>query len=197
MMLMFFVMGDLLAQCPQKTSELSAPFLDTADPRLTAAGPLIVVRKAARQIMLFVGGTREEDACWPIALGQDSSGAVPLGPKRREGDVRTPEGWYRTSDKPWSSFYHAIYVHYPNAEDAAAGVALGLIDAPQQARILDALARDETPPQNSPMGGEILIHGGGVQSDWTLGCVAMNDAEIDLLRARLPANKRVDLLILP
>lgn len=154
--------------------------------------------------MLFTGGAiRRQDrgggapSCWRVALGIDRNGEHPSGPKTRRGDSSTPEGWYRTSDKPWSSFYHAIAVHYPNAEDATRGLAAGLVTEHQYEAIVQALERDEKPLQTTRLGGEILIHGGGSHRDWTLGCIAMNDVDIDALRAALPDDMRTDLLILP
>ncbi len=164
------------------------------DPR--SRSPLVVVRKEARRIQLFERDQPflldGQPACWQIGLGGE-----PEGDKAVRGDNRTPEGLYRTSDKPWSNFYGAIAVHYPNRDDADGGLAVGLLSDDQHGRILAALAEGKKPPQTTRMGGEILIHGGGGQSDWTLGCIAMADADLDLLRAALPADKRFDLLILP
>ena len=60
-----------------------------------------------------------------------------------------------------------------------------------------ALAADQKPPQTTPVGGEILIHGGGNQADWTLGCIALANPDIDALRATLPRSMVTDVLILP
>jgi L,D-peptidoglycan transpeptidase YkuD (ErfK/YbiS/YcfS/YnhG family) len=73
----------------------------------------------------------------------------------------------------------------------------GLIDETQQAAIEAALAAGKIPPQDTKLGGALLVHGGGAGADWTLGCVAMEDADIDELRAALPAGMRTDILILP
>ena len=51
--------------------------------------------------------------------GQSGLGFTPAGHKR-EGDGKTPEGLYATSDKPWSQYYAAIAVHYPGIKDALA-----------------------------------------------------------------------------
>lgn len=179
--------------CPAEVEALPAvSWLEPEDRRLQGEA-LIVVLKSSRRVGLYSGGKlADEGACWPIGLG-----GAPEGHKRREGDQRTPEGWYRSSDKPASRYYGAIAVHYPNAADAAAGVADGRIDAATRRQIEAALARDEKPPQGTALGGEILIHGGGSWTDWTLGCVAMDNDELDDLRARLPAGKRTDILILP
>ena len=68
---------------------------------------------------------------------------------------------------------------------------------PAQASATHALAANKKPPQRTPLGGEILIHGGGSASDWTLGCVAMDNAHIDALRATLPNDMVTEVLILP
>ena len=166
----------------------------SADPRLE--GTVLVVRKDVRRIQLFERGQAfeldDELACWQVGLG-----GQPAGPKRVRGDNRTPEGWYATSDKPWSNFYGAIAVHYPNADDARSGVAAGRITAAQGESILGALEAGRKPLQSTRLGGEILIHGGGGDVDWTLGCIAMDDTDLDLLRATLPGGQKVDLLILP
>jgi murein L,D-transpeptidase YafK len=168
------------------------PGVDPADPRL-AGHAVIVVEKSARRLGLYDSGAVV--GCWPVGLGQ--ADGADGGPKLRRGDLRTPEGWYRTSDRPWSSFYHAVTIHYPNAADADRGVATGRITAATRDRIVAAVAAGRTPPQDTPLGGDLLFHGGGSTSDWTLGCIALQDADIDALRSHLPAGMKTDTLILP
>lgn len=180
--------------CPETTALLASLHkgqLDPDDARLQGSD-LIVVRKSAREVLHYEGGALSHNGCWAAGLG-----FAPEGHKLRQGDGRTPEGWYRTSDKPWSQFYGAIAVHYPNAEDAAAAQAAGDITASTAAGISRAIARGAKPPQNTALGGEILLHGGGSGADWTLGCVAMDNAHIDALRAKLPKGIQTDVLILP
>ena len=124
-------------------------------------------------------------------------GFSPQGHKQVEGDGKTPEGWYRTSDKPWSSFDNAIAVHYPNAVDARRAVADGRIGKKTRDTIVRASKQRRVPPQRTAMGGAILIHGGGSGTDWTAGCVALDDADLSELRAHMPAGKRANLLVLP
>lgn len=188
-----------VVRCVDTVADLQLPAgMAMDDPRLTA-DHLIVVHKGVRRIQRFYRGrvatldrSDGQPSCWPIGLG-----FAPKGHKYREGDGRTPEGWYRTSDKPWSSFYAAIAVHFPNALDVAAGRVQGRIEPPTEQAVLRALERDEKPIQNTALGGEILIHGGGGRSDWTFGCVAMDDAHIDALRSGMPAGMKTDVLILP
>ncbi|MBX2800101.1 MAG: L,D-transpeptidase family protein [Myxococcales bacterium] len=184
--------------CPATSDQLPAsPLYEPDDPRLKGDA-LIVVRKDLRRIMVYDDGalatTADGDpACWWMGL---ASGYVP-GHKQRQGDLRTPEGWWRTSDRPWSRFYSAITVHYPGPADAERGLQAGLITSDQRDAIVDAHRSRLLPPMNTRLGGMIVIHGGGGRSDWTLGCVAMDDDEIDGMRTLLPKNMATDLLVLP
>ena len=177
-------------------------FLNQGDERLLAE-TLIIVNKAERKTMLFSGGTLIYDeetglpACWNIALGVNKQGEHPVGAKTRRGDRKTPEGWYRTSDKPWSDYYGAIYVHYPNRFDARRGLDAELIDEAQYQSIIQADARGARPFINTRLGGDILLHGGGSWNDWTWGCIGFNNSDIDELRALLPADMRTTILIVP
>jgi len=188
--------------CPATTAGIPLPAdVSSSDARFLGSR-VVVVQKDARRLLVYDGGRLHVDseghaACWSVALGVDDTGVYPPGPKRRRGDRRTPEGWYRTSDKPASSFYHAILVHYPNAADVRAGRAAGRIDAAQERAMLAALAAGRAPSQDTALGGQILLHGGGSSADWTWGCIALDDADIDALRALLPKGMATDLLILP
>src|SRR5688572_26510365 len=132
--------------------------VDRADPRLH--GPaVIVVTKDARRLMVFRDGKLAKvaggaSACWRVGLGSD----YPDGHKVRMGDRRTPEGWYRTSDRPWSAFYHAITIHYPSAEDARRGLADGRITKAQHDAIVAADRAGREPPSTTTLGGKILFH---------------------------------------
>jgi len=173
------------------------PGIDPAHARL-ASPHLIVVQKAARTVQLFSKGVAVPGrgtggrACYRVGLG-----FAPVAHKEREGDGRTPEGWYTTSDKPWSTFYAAIAVHYPNTADAQAGAAAQRISDRVRDAIITADRAGRKPPQTTSLGGEILLHGGGSSTDWTLGCIALEDPDIDDLRSHLPKSMAVDVRILP
>lgn len=164
-------------------------WLDRDDARLQR-DDLVVVIKSARRLAVFDRGARTH--CFRVALG-----FAPEGHKQVQGDGKTPEGWYRTSDKPWSSFDHAIAIHYPNVADARAARADGRIGRRTHDAIVDAIADRKVPPQSTALGGAVLIHGGGSRADWTLGCVALDDADLLRLRDALPRGMRTDLLVLP
>jgi murein L,D-transpeptidase YafK len=176
--------------CAASLTELpTSPLYTPADPRLRDPA-VLVAHKSSRRLMLFAHGDLR--SCWQMGLGFD-----PRGHKQHEGDGRTPEGWYRTSDKPWSDFVGAIAVHYPNDHDATAALADGRLTTREHQIVRDALAHDLVPPQQTAMGGEILIHGGGSRQDWTLGCMALEDEDLTQLRGALPVDRRVWVLVLP
>lgn len=114
----------------------------------------VVVHKGRREMMLVRG--QSVLRTYRVALGRE-----PLGHKEREGDGRTPEGRYVIDRRNPKSLYHlALHVSYPNADDAARAEAAGV--AP---------------------GGDIMIHGlkdgERREGDWTQGCIAVTDEEMD------------------
>lgn len=139
----------------------------------------IVIHKAARTLELRCG-----DAL--AARFQASLGNSPEGHKQREGDGKTPEGEYFISMKFPSQFHMSLQIAYPNVADADAGLADKTIDATQHAAIKRAYASCREPPQTTQLGSLLQIHGGGGGpdvGDWTLGCVAVDNAEIEVVFA--------------
>ncbi|MCH3963075.1 MAG: L,D-transpeptidase family protein [Clostridium sp.] len=113
-----------------------------------------------------------------ISLGRQVSGA-----KEREGDNRTPEGSYYVCYINANSKYKYFFgISYPNIEDAQNGLNKNVIDEITYNKIKMAIDEGRTPPWHTPLGGEIGIHGGGTQSDWTYGCIAMSDKDIDIVK---------------
>jgi murein L,D-transpeptidase YafK len=144
-------------------------------PAGTCAQPRLVVRKSERALEVYCGG--ELVARMRVALGRDAS-----GPKMREGDLRTPEGVYRVCMRNPASKYHlSLGIDYPNIGDAARGLAAGIIDRAQHDSIVRAIESGRRPPWDTPMGGEIMLHGGGSHRDWTAGCIALDDECMDYL----------------
>lgn len=133
------------------------------------AGLRIVITKSERRLDLHTadGVVRT----YRVGLGSDA-----LGDKEREGDGRTPEGeFYVCVKNPESKFYRSLGLSYPNRLDAERGLREGLISDDESDRIVEAIDNGKTPPQDTPLGGEIYIHGGGAQSDWTAGCIALDN----------------------
>ncbi len=122
-------------------------------------------------------------------------GWEPEGHKQIEGDGKTPEGEYyvcvRNSN---SSFYLSLGVSYPNKEDAPAALADGRIDSNTYERIANAIDNGQCPDWNTALGGAIMIHGCGGSSDWTAGCVAVDNDVMDLLFEYCPIGTKITIL---
>ena len=119
----------------------------------------LVVRKSQRRLYLMDGDKIVRS--YKIALGLE-----PVGPKRRDGDFRTPEGWYRLARRnPRSDYFLSIQISYPNAEDL-----------------------ERAHAHHWQTGGSIMIHGLPNRlknspwyyqhNDWTDGCIAVSDADM-------------------
>jgi murein L,D-transpeptidase YafK len=134
--------------------------------------PRIVVKKAERRLFLYDGNKLVRT--YRVGLGLS-----PEGDKVRQGDRRTPEGdFYIFTKNDKSAFYLSLGVSYPNAAHANRGLRDGLISKSQHDAIMRALKLKKTPPQNTALGGDIYIHGHGAGSDWTWGCVALENDDI-------------------
>lgn len=152
----------------------------------------ILVKKSERKLYLYetVGGQERLRKTYQIALGN-----TPIGHKRKQGDGKTPEGeYYITHKNPKSNFYLSLGVSYPNISDAEEGLKSGLITEAQHKEITSAIRSKSKPPQNTKLGGDIFIHGGGVGSDWTLGCVALENQDIKELFDLLPVKTPVKIV---
>jgi murein L,D-transpeptidase YafK len=133
---------------------------------------LVRIHKAARTLEVWAG-TRPVMTLTGIQLGRD-----PLGPKQLEGDGRTPEGRYRIDWRNPNSAYHlSLHVSYPDNRQVASARA-----------------------QGRSAGGMIMIHGqpngyqGRATGDWTDGCIAVSDAEIEALWDVVPDGAIVEIL---
>ena len=161
--------GATVAGTPQPVAQPTPEIPNSSPLKLPLARPRILVLKAKRQLILFDG----EKAVRQYRVGL---GLSPEGDKEREGDRRTPEGNYYVCVKnARSNFLVSLGLSYPNEEDAARGLRAGLITKSQHARILRAIKGKQIPPWNTALGGQIFIHGNGSQSDWTWGCVALDN----------------------
>ncbi len=127
----------------------------------------IVVEKARHSMTLYQAG-------FPVRTYNIALGKQPLGDKVMRGDGRTPEGVFRIDARnPESKYYKSLHVSYPDAAHQKRAAALGVA-----------------------AGGDIMIHGlpRGLEQvgaahrdfDWTEGCVALTNDEIDELWRALP-----------
>lgn len=142
----------------------------------TTKDDYVVVRKNKRNMALCNKGNLVKN--YQIALG-----FTPVGDKNIEGDGKTPEGvFYAAAFYPNSTYYHSYLISYPDKADATRGINGGLISQSQKSAIDTAQNNCGIPPQTTPLGGQLLIHGMGSTSDWTLGCVAGENDTLDELK---------------
>jgi murein L,D-transpeptidase YafK len=159
------------------------PWENTELPELE--NPRLVVKKKERLLQIFDGG--ELIKTYEIALG-----FAPAGDKETEGDGKTPEGdFYVFVKNNKSKFYLSLGISYPNIDDAKRGLAANFISQEEYDAITEALGEKLMPPQNTKLGGEIYIHGGGTISDWTQGCIALGNEEIKELFDAIPVGVHV------
>ena len=134
----------------------------------------VLIEKEERRLTLLSNG--EVIKTYKIALGGN-----PVGPKERQGDNKTPEGFYTIESRNRNSgYYLSLRISYPNKKDKMRAKALGV----------------------SP-GGDIMIHGiknglswvGSIHSkfDWTKGCIAVTDEEMDEIDRLVPNGTIVEI----
>lgn len=144
----------------------------------------ILIQKKQRLLSLL---DHEENLIFscPIALG-----FFPEGPKEKEGDGKTPEGDYFICLKKMGKYGFSLGISYPNEKDARKrGASDDLI-----ACIRERAETKERPPWGSFLGGEIYIHGGGTDSDWTAGCIALSDQDAEKLYGLVPSGTKVQII---
>ncbi|MFO1462869.1 MAG: L,D-transpeptidase family protein [bacterium] len=135
----------------------------------------IVVEKAERRMTLYQGNK-------VVKTYQVSLGKEPIGAKQEQGDHKTPEGHYSIDARnPNSNYHRALHISYPSARDREAAQARGV----------------------SP-GGSVMIHGlpnslpdfGAVHRlyDWTDGCIAVTNAEIEEIWDLVPNGTPIEIL---
>ncbi|OCO99827.1 MULTISPECIES: L,D-transpeptidase family protein [unclassified Ensifer] len=134
----------------------------------------VVVHKERRTLQLFQGGQIIRE--YSVALGGN-----PVGHKRQEGDEKTPEGLYLLDWRnPGSGYHKSMHVSYPAPADVTAAAAGGV-----------------------DPGGMIMIHGqpnyfGWLafltqRFDWTNGCIAVTNAEMDEIWTMVPNNTPIEI----
>jgi len=134
----------------------------------------VLIEKRERRLTLLSKG--EILKTYKIALGGN-----PIGPKERQGDNKTPEGIYIIDSRNRNSQYHlSLRISYPNEKDKKRAKELGV----------------------SP-GGDIMIHGiknglswvGDLHTgvDWTKGCIAVSDEEIEEIDRLVPIGTIVEI----
>lgn len=149
-------------------------------------GIVLEVYKSKR--LMLVKKDNDLKRTFKIATGSGGSGN-----KKRNGDNITPTGAYRIVNfKDDSRFHYFMQINYPNARDAVNGLKRSQIDRDQYIQMIAHLKRKQVPDQRTMLGGAIGIHGISEEDEeklklhqdenWTQGCIAMTNEEIDELR---------------
>jgi len=137
----------------------------------------------------------------PIVFKNIAFGAAGVKEKQRMGDDVTPRGnyrvgWIRRSEK----FETFIGLTYPSLPDAERGYRRGVINLATYERIKGAHVDGRLPPQDTRLGGFIGIHGVGKGSleihrmaNWTAGCIAVENSQIDELARLLRPGTQVEI----
>jgi hypothetical protein len=149
---------------------------------------LVALKRKYKMYHIKSGSVYKE---YNIALSQD-----PSGPKKRQGDLKMPEGEYYICEKQKGPFYgtYAAYlgpcllrISYPNRYDARNGMDEKSINITQYNQIVNADRAKKIPPKNTALGGGIVIH--GWKGDWyeafdrnlTWGCISMHNRDLENL----------------
>ncbi len=148
--------------------------LRAGDPLPHTKATSIVIYKSRREMQLMAGDK-------VLKTYKVSLGSSPVGAKECEGDGRTPEGEYRIVGRNAKSQFHkSLRISYPNDSD-----------------------RENAAKRRCSPGGDIMIHGlpngyswigkGHLAKDWTAGCIAVTDAEIEEIWRAVPDGIAVEI----
>jgi len=155
----------------------------------------IVISKSRQELAVKQGESIVKQ--YRIATGKGGNGS-----KRQLGDKKTPVGVYKIVDfKDNSQFHFFMQLDYPNLLDAWYGYKNNIISATEFKQIAQAFKTKQKPPQDTPLGGYIGIHGLGMENDeklqihpdinWTNGCIALTNQQITELRQYVAIGTKV------
>jgi len=150
---------------------------------------MIVVEKSKRLLTLYDASGNAVHT-FSVSLGKS-----PVGAKKREGDNKTPEGEYRICTVNRESKFHLAFgLNYPNTFDALSALREKRISPVSAFMIVLLNLFRLRPSWKTPLGGYIMLHGEspeGLTGDWTAGCIAMKNSDIDLLAGHIGKGEKV------
>lgn len=165
-------------------------------PRAEAPGETWLLVDTVNLKLLVMEGTRAVHTFEGISIGRYG-----VTRSKLRGDSRTPVGRFRIA---WiredSRFHRFLGLDYPDLASARRAWEDNRIDAADWRAIQRAFRDGEVPPQHTPLGGQIGIHGVGEgdpavhgQYNWTNGCVALTNEQLDNLSEWVHIGTRVDI----
>lgn len=162
-------------------------------PAAHAEAPWLLVDTTARTLGVWQDGALKQE------FSEIATGRGGVGYKREMGDGKTPIGEFRIKwVNPQSKFYLFFGLDYPDQQHAEAAWRDKRIDFDTYYAIRAALYRGEVPPQDTPIGGSIGIHGIGNgdlnvhrRFNWTKGCIALTNEQIVQLARWIQIGTRV------
>ena len=148
------------------------------------AGDVWILVDTRASTLSVMEGDREQLVFEDIAIGRYGKTYF-----KHRGDNKTPLGRFTiTWTKPDTRYHRFLGLSYPDLESASRALQEGRIEEEQWQAIRRAEAAGKTPPQDTPLGGYIGIHGVGAgdpevhrQYNWTNGCIALTNEQIDRL----------------
>jgi hypothetical protein len=141
----------------------------------------IIIDKAKKKLVLLKDGKQITEYTAAFGIDPDSD-------KYKAHDGATPEGlYYITYKKSESRFHRFLGLSYPNLKNATNGLTRGVISFSEYERIYRAMKTSGRGPCDTGLGCGIGIHGGGVyrwfgktkETNWTEGCIAIDDEDIE------------------
>ncbi len=171
---------------------ISLLFMGFSQARGTSA-PWIMI-DTHREALLVMVGDRIEQEFAGISVGRGGTAEL-----RFQGDGRTPRGVFHVGWINEKSKFHLFFgLDYPNIDHAERAYQRNKIDYQTFRQISSSVIQGETPPQDTALGGYIGIHGLGQKDpklhkklNWTDGCIALTDEQIDQLARWVDVGTRV------
>ena len=195
------LVGILLLSCISPSPEATAPKAGILADRLSSLpGQLrLIIWKSQYTVTLYKGDD-------PIKTYRAVFGrGFQDGDKKMQGDKRTPEGeFYICTMNHSKRFYKFMGLSYPDLKHAAYGLKSGMISQAEYVLIKKAIEERQPPPWDTRLGGAVGIHGrlleGAAKSwslvgmNWTDGCIALDNADVDELFSVLSLGTPVTIL---
>lgn len=167
-------LSEKVVQDEQAQDKLSLK-VDYLTPLSAIQYPEVFVYKEKRRLYIIQSNVLVRD--YPVGLGFN-----PRGDKEKEGDGRTPEGDFKICVKnSGSRFIRSLGLNYPDKRHAERAFFAGAITPVEFRDILLAFEKKATPPWSTSLGGKIFIHAGGAHKDWTDGCIALYNSDMEEL----------------